>query len=619
MTSHVSTLRAAAVALSAVVVVAGSARGGTGAERARTLVSTSAEIQTFAQDGDYLAWIAEGGRCEHRLHIRALGGSQSVTIDGVGCTGDQWDGLWDDEFALANGRALWNASAHGSNQQFGIQVQTAALDDPRVRRLPCCDMYIDESEDPPAFPLAGRAGMLVSYSHQDGGRPRDHSVRRVVGGKTQKVFDLEEPRHLAVDQGRIASVRRSRIKHCSCNFRPVWSPDGKRIAFLRTMGPAYDPFASGEFDPQRPAEIAIVNAGGGGMTVLTRNERHRTSLDWSPDGTRFVYAYDSGSGQTRIAMTKSDGSELGDVATGSEPEWSSSGSAIVFQSAGVVSVVNADGTGLRKLVRGEQPTWSPDGTRIAFIRGFLPGALYVMRADGTDVRRIAREEYPQNPTWSPDGRRLAYEAGRGIYTINADGTARRRLTTDGRDFSPDWSPDGRQLALSSSRDDLEPDNAEWESDLYVVGARDGRGFGALTGRGEWRAVGEVRSPSGLVLSRFAAKGNPLALALEGRLVVLATQLHAGPNRIVLFDAASGELRGLVRTPRGTGSGLGASASWVVYSVGRLIMALDVRTRARRVLARADGTPIGLSVSGRRVAWAENLAPRKARVRAVTLR
>jgi hypothetical protein len=54
----------------------------------------------------------------------------------------------------------------------------------------------------------------------------------------------------------------------------------------------------------------------------------------------------------------------------------------------------------------------------------------------------------------------------------------------------------------------------------------------------------------------------------------------------------------------------------VLRIGRTIVAVDARTGRRRPLARAAAVPVGLSIVGRRVAWAENLG-RSARIRSVT--
>jgi hypothetical protein len=64
----------------------------------------------------------------------------------------------------------------------------------------------------------------------------------------------------------------------------------------------------------------------------------------------------------------------------------------------------------------------------------------------------------------------------------------------------------------------------------------------------------------------------------------------------------------VNDPKATGDA-------IVYRIGATIWGLDARTKRTRVLARAGSRPIGLSVDGSRVAWAENRGGR-AYVRAV---
>jgi len=574
----------------------------------QTLVVTSSVIDAFAQDGGDIAWITRGGPCDSRLHIGSLGAGRTVTIDRIACSDSDQSGP-PEELALANGRALWRLTEHFSNQAYGVSIRTAALSDPRVVRLGCCDLEYDPAtDDLPSWALAGSGRLLVYYAHsgiyrQDGG-----AVVRVLGRKERGLFKTTLPLDLAVDRGRIALVRRSStsVARCGCNFKPVWSPDGTRIAFLRADGPLDDPFGDGDFAPRRPAEIAVMGADGTDITSLTRDRRERSALDWSNDRTKFVYAYlDEVTYGGKIAVANADGSDSHDIAAGSEPEWSPGGSAIAFESGGTVSVVNVDGTGLRELAQGRQPSWSPDGTEIAFVRA---SGLYVMRSDGTGVRKIAGGEYARDPTWSPDGRRIAYAEG-GLFTINADGSGRRllRYDEDGWHFAPDWSPDGRRLVFSSDRDDRVDDGA-FGSEIYVVSAEDGSGLRSLTAPRtvvEWMTVGEIRSSGSALLSSFRSKGYPRAVALSGPLVAVLTQLRTGPNRIALFDARSGASRGVVRVSRNTGSRLAASERWVVFSVGTTIRAIDVRTRATRLLARTRDRPIGLSISGRRVAWAEN--------------
>jgi WD40-like Beta Propeller Repeat len=285
MTRRHRVTRTAGLAIAAALVMAAgtaairaSAAGGGRASghEPRTLVSTSDNIRLFAQDGNYLAWITEGGRCGFRLHLRELRTGRTRTIDGVGCSGEDREGLWSDELALASGRALWTADAHGSNQQIGIRYQTASFTDRRVRTLSCCDLYVDEShDDVPEFPIAGQGGLLIYYSHSDAnGGGHERAVRRVVGGNSRKLFDVERPVGLAVHGAHIALAKFGEVRRgegCGCHFDPVWSPDGRRIAFLRSDGPR----SQGEldYDVPIPAEIAVMNADGTGLATLTSDRR----------------------------------------------------------------------------------------------------------------------------------------------------------------------------------------------------------------------------------------------------------------------------------------------------------------------------------------------------------
>jgi hypothetical protein len=98
------------------------------------------------------------------------------------------------------------------------------------------------------------------------------------------------------------------------------------------------------------------------------------------------------------------------------------------------------------------------------------------------------------------------------------------------------------------------------------------------------------------------------------LALMAAAVVAVLGAVPLAGAAGGDLdpsfgeAGKVVTPAG----------WLAFlRIGRDIYAVGARTGTRRLLARAGATPIGLSMAGRRVAWAENRGGR-AYVRAVTL-
>ncbi len=582
----------------------------------RTLVLSRNYIEGFAQDGRYIAWVTRA-RCGYRVHIRVLASGRTVTVGDTGCPSDP-DRSVTGSLTLANGRALWSVADNLSSNVWSlIAMKTASIHDPRIRALPCCMWRHDWLARPDVLPRAGAGNVLVYYSHRDtlgddGDSRTERAVRRVIGSKARRLFTVDRPYGLDVDRGRIAVVRRElrRGDGCGCAFAPTWSPDGGRIAFLRTYEPRYEDF-------QFPAEIAVMNADGTGVTSVTTDRRVRGALDWSSDGTKFVYAYEKDNLEPAIAVVNADGSGSREIAGGSQPTWSPRGSEIAFAGPGFrIAVVNQDGTGLRYLGAGTDPSWSPDGTQLAFVRN---DALFVMRADGTGARRVVpSDRLPAQPTWSPDGRRIAYSDGAGIARVNANGTGRKLLTREEADGAPDWSPDGRRLVFQSRRDDLVSDET-YETELYAIDAETGRRLRPLTfTRGdEWQALGEIRSARGVALRSFRSLGSPQAVVLSGSVAAVLTERVSGSRRIEFFDARSGGSRGVSRILGGPVESFSAGDNWIVFSGGRSIWGIDTRTRRKRLLARTRADPLGLSISGRRVAWAENTGGR-GRIRAFLL-
>ncbi|HZR96801.1 MAG TPA: hypothetical protein VFA56_13975 [Gaiellaceae bacterium] len=126
----------------------------------------------------------------------------------------------------------------------------------------------------------------------------------------------------------------------------------------------------------------------------------------------------------------------------------------------------------------------------------------------------------------------------------------------------------------------------------------------------------VDATTGDSIARAMPQGIPLAISLTGSLLA-ALERTSSETRIAWYDRATGTARGSVAVPPETTPLVTANDHAVVFRVGRSIRAVDVATSKIRVLATAPALPIGLSLEGNRLAWAENLKG-TGRIRALVL-
>jgi Tol biopolymer transport system component len=421
-----------------------------------------------------------------------------------------------------------------------------------------------------------------------------------------------------------------------------WSPNGRQIAFVR----------SGESH----RGLYLAAAEGSGVRRLASGRIYGGPY-WSSDGRWIAFSRDDG-GRTGLYVAAAAGSRvrrLFAVAESDSAVWSPARAEIAVIAGGyrrkALYVASADGPSMRRLtdvptdLSGSYARWSPDGKWIAlYLAEVSRNSLYLAAADGSSIRRIA-ENTPFD--WSPDASEIAFTLKEGddttLYAAAADGSRVRRLLADGG--SPHWSPDGTRIAVGSVGGitivtptggvlgsipkarfrEWSPDGArllyesgEYNVDLELgVAAADGSSSRALTrttADPPWQGV-EVRNTfSGAVLARFAVEGKPRAVALSSaRIAVLVEQ---GRSKRIELRGRGGKLERSVSVPAVTDAELSTAGPWIVFRTGRTIRLLDARNGRTSVLAVAREIPVGLSIEGRRVAWAEQTTP--SRIRAIFL-
>jgi len=126
----------------------------------------------------------------------------------------------------------------------------------------------------------------------------------------------------------------------------------------------------------------------------------------------------------------------------------------------------------------------------------------------------------------------------------------------------------------------------------------------------------VDATNGDKIASATPQGTPVAVALAPHVLATLERTPIGV-RVAWYDPATGQPLGSAPVASATAPELTASDRYIVFRVGRSIRAVEVATGRIRTLTTAAATPVGLSLEGTRLAWAENL-PHSARIRAYYL-
>ncbi|MDP3775058.1 MAG: hypothetical protein Q8Q85_12410, partial [Gemmatimonadales bacterium] len=283
------------------------------------------------------------------------------------------------------------------------------------------------------------------------------------------------------------------------NWSPVWSPDGRRLAyyagdqqtrgqFIKIMDVAsHQVVATFPVDVPRwrladwsrdgryllsrrpaptrsgPASLVLIAVGSGTMTTLVDTVARWPKASFSPDG-RFV-TYTAGQGEsTNVFVQAVAGGErrqITDAPGSGFSVWSPDGRAIAYRRANgiwVVPVLNGAVNGTPRLAyaneAGHPTAWTEAGGLylVAYNSESVPYQIAVDSATGQPGAAGAQEVrgHPDGLSqfaWSPDMRRIAY-AGMGeitIYAADRQTLTRYEVSAQGIAWDLWWSADGREV------------------------------------------------------------------------------------------------------------------------------------------------------------------------------
>jgi Tol biopolymer transport system component len=211
---------------------------------------------------------------------------------------------------------------------------------------------------------------------------------------------------------------------------PIWSPDGKKIAFTA--------------NPEGNYDIFTMNADGSNITQLTSFPLDENWATWFPDGKSIIFTR-----QIKKFLRKSVQVYRMNLLTQKIER------IIPQYSKGLVI-----------------PHLSPKASLLTFTgKRTIGWDVAVFDMNKNELKFLDEGGKSCRARFSKDGKKLAYVSSKAdkkgdIWLMNPDGSEKTRLTKrdDTYDYFPSWSPDNNYIVFNSSHQ--HDHNGDWK--LYIV-------------------------------------------------------------------------------------------------------------------------------------------------------
>jgi dipeptidyl aminopeptidase/acylaminoacyl peptidase len=402
---------------------------------------------------------------------------------------------------------------------------------------------------------------------------------------------------------------------------PQVSPDGKWVAYT---------VATPDMEANRNASNIWVVATAGGAEIQLTRSGHDSSPVWSPDGKSIAFL-SSRSGDSQVYLLSTDGGEahpLTKLSTGADMvKWSPDGKTIAFTSSVYPDCKDDDCNSKRDAEKEKSKVKAHVAEHLLYRHWthWTDGKrshLFVVSADGSGAPRdlTAGADYdippdersgPGDFNFSPDGKEICFTAvtdkieaistNADLFIVSAAGGEAKRITTQpGFDGNPVYSPDGKFIAYHAQL------TAGYESDRWRVMLYDRQ-----SGKNENLSEGFDRSAEELAWSP-ESKTIYFTAENETQKQVYAMATHAGaPPKPIIADtynaaislSADGKTLAFERTS--------------LTMPGEVFAAAGDGTNARQLTHQNDKLLAGLEMNAPETFWFEGAE--KTKVQAMMIR